>query len=776
MSSPLIGQRLRKYEIQAEIGRGGMGVVYRGFDTMLQRLVAVKVLPPTFSFDQEFVERFQREAVLAANLHHPHIVTIHDVGEQAGYHYIVMELLEGETLEHRLRHYGAMAPPQVGQLLQQLASALDYAHGRGVVHRDVKPSNIMLDPDGQVKLMDFGLVRAGEGTQLTRSGVVLGTPEYMAPEQALGETVDGRADIYALGVVLYRMLTGHVPFARSTPYAVTYAHIHEPPPPLRTLRPDLPAAVEAVVFKALAKQPAERYGRAGQLARDFEAATRSGAYPAAGLAAMAGAAARPPADQRIAPATGWEQTARTPSGRTPPPATASMRKQRSLLPVFMALVVVLLAAVIGAFVLLSRPGSDQPAPVVAQPVAVLSTDTLAAPTAPADEQPTPNPLPTQELSPTPDAIAAVALPSPTQPLTAEAIPPTSTPLTPASTAPPTPEPPTATPAPTDTPATAQPMVVAANQGLNVRGGPGTDYPVVGQLARGDRAAIIGRNADNSWWQVALADKTQGWVLASLVTTEGAADQVAVAAAPTRPPIPTPPPAPARPGLAFDFERDVAWQRGDQPYGTLQRSVEQVKAGASAGKFSYDFPAVADNYVVLMPQAAPALGNATGLVAWVYGDGSGHMLNAWVRDSGGEVRSYTFGRVSHSGWAPMTAWFDDQAGWPNGHISGKDNGRLDPPLTLTALVLDGVPDGQASRGAIYIDEVVTTQEAIAQPTPTPASPPPPTTTSSATLTKPPSAAQLAGLSGWLGIGAVLSLALAADRRRWPGAPWRRGRRR
>jgi serine/threonine-protein kinase len=778
MSTPLIGQRLSKYEIQAEIGRGGMGIVYRGYDTMLQRPVAVKVLPPTFSFDQEFVARFQREAVLAANLHHPHIVTIHDVGEQAGNHYIVMELLEGETLDHWLHRYGAMTPPQAGQLLQQLASALDYAHGRGIVHRDIKPSNIMLSPDGQVKLMDFGLVRAGEGSQLTRSGVVLGTPEYMAPEQALGESVDGCADVYALGVVLYRMLTGHVPFSRSTPYAVTYAHIHEPPPPLRTLRPDLPPAVEAVVLKALAKQPAERYGRAGQLAQDFQAAAQFGAYPAAGAGVAAAAAMRPPADQRAAPVAGGAQAKRTPPARTPPPppATASMRKQRSLLPLFMALVVALLAVVIGAFWLLNRRDGEQPAVTAGQPAVELPAETLAAP-----PTPSPSPSPVEELAPTlaPEVVVSAEQPEPTQPPTSEAVPPTSTPLPqPTATQPPTREPAT-TVAPTNTsaPTATQPVAVVGGQALNVRSGPGTDYPVVGQLSRGARAEISGRNADSSWWQVVLASGAEGWVLASLVTVEGAVDQIAVAAVPTRPPTPTPPPTPPRPGLVFDFERDVLWKRGDQPYGTLQRSAEQVKAGAAAGKLSYDFAAVPDNYVVLMPQPAPALGNATGVVAWVHGDGSGHMLNAWVRDSGGEVRSYTFGRISHSGWAPMTAWFDDQAGWPNGHISGSDNGRLDPPSTLTALVLDAVPDGQASRGAIYIDEVTVTQEAIQQATPTPASlPPPSATTSSATLTRPPSAAQLAGLSGWLSVGAVFGLALAVDRRRRPAGCWRRWRRR
>lgn len=295
-----------KYEIQAEIGRGGMGVVYRGFDVMLQRYVAVKVLPREFTYDSQFVQRFRQEAVMAAGLHQPNIVTIFDVGEQDGIHYIVMQFLEGVTLDHWLTTQGPMPLAQVNVMVRQMAEALDYAHSRGIVHRDIKPSNIMVGPTGQITLMDFGLVRAGEGTGLTRTGMIVGTPEYMAPEQALGQSVDGRTDIYSFGVVIYRLLAGQVPFARSSSMAIAYAHVHETPPLLRELRPDVPKAVEAVVFKALAKAPPDRYQQAGQLAAQFAVAV-GGKMPA-GLKTVvtpapgtAGGATKTPAPQHVSP-------------------------------------------------------------------------------------------------------------------------------------------------------------------------------------------------------------------------------------------------------------------------------------------------------------------------------------------------------------------------------------------------------------------------------------------------------------------------------------------
>ena len=275
MNPPLIGVTLAdKYEIQAEIGRGGMGIVYRGYDVMLHRAVAVKVLPLEYTYDGQFVDRFRQEAITAAGLHHSAIVTIYDVGQQGPWHYIVMQHLDGQTLEQWLLNHGSMALPVTAQVVRQVADALDYAHHAGIVHRDIKPSNIMFGPDGHVTLMDFGLVRAIEGSKLTLSGAVVGTPEYMAPEQALGNPVDGRTDIYSLGVVIFRMLTGRMPFVRPTPMAIAYAHAHDPPPPLRALRPDLPRSIEAVVLKALAKRPDERYQSGAQLAADFDLAAR----------------------------------------------------------------------------------------------------------------------------------------------------------------------------------------------------------------------------------------------------------------------------------------------------------------------------------------------------------------------------------------------------------------------------------------------------------------------------------------------------------------------
>ena len=279
MNSSLLGATLAgKYEIQTEIGRGGMGIVYRGYDVMLRRAVAVKVLPLEYTYDQQFVDRFRQEAVTAAGLHHTGIVTIYDVGQQGQWHYIVMQLLDGMTLDQWLLKAGPLPIPKIAQIVKQLGAALDYAHQAAIVHRDIKPSNIMIGPDGHATLMDFGLVHAGEGGSLTRSGVVIGTPEYMAPEQVLGEPVDGRTDLYSLGVVIYRMLTGQAPFVRSSSLATAHAQVYDPPPPLRILRSDVPKSIEAVVSKALAKRPNDRYQLGAKLSADLDLAA-SGKMP-----------------------------------------------------------------------------------------------------------------------------------------------------------------------------------------------------------------------------------------------------------------------------------------------------------------------------------------------------------------------------------------------------------------------------------------------------------------------------------------------------------------
>ena len=268
MTGDRVGRRLGKYEIQAEIGRGGMGTVYLAYDPLLDRRVAVKVLAPHLVWEEGFVERFLREARAAARLKHPNIVTIYDVGQEVNYYYIVMEYVEGQTLSQVIKKRAALPPAEVVALLRPLADALDYAHRQGLVHRDMKPANIMVatggdrTPNGrasQVTLTDFGIARAAEETRLTTTGTVVGTPEYMSPEQARGEHVDRLTDLYSLAVVAYEMLGGQTPFSGTTPQGVLYKHVFEPPPPVCRLQPGLPAGVEPVLARGLAKDPAERY-------------------------------------------------------------------------------------------------------------------------------------------------------------------------------------------------------------------------------------------------------------------------------------------------------------------------------------------------------------------------------------------------------------------------------------------------------------------------------------------------------------------------------------
>jgi len=269
----LVGQTLGQYQIVEELGRGGMAVVYKAYQRSLNRYVAIKVLPPQLAFDEQFAQRFVREAQGAAALHHPSIVTIHDINREGDINFIVMEYLQGETLEQLLQS-GPLPPPRIVHIVSQVADALEHAHRQRLIHRDVKPSNIMVDEqqNDRVTLMDFGLVRAAEGTDLTRTGTIIGTPEYMSPEQAEGAHVDQRTDIYSLGVVVFKMLTGQVPFSRSTPHAVLIAHITQDPPSITSINPSLSLAVEAVVHKAMAKDPQARYERATELARDLATA------------------------------------------------------------------------------------------------------------------------------------------------------------------------------------------------------------------------------------------------------------------------------------------------------------------------------------------------------------------------------------------------------------------------------------------------------------------------------------------------------------------------
>ena len=241
-------------------------------DIILGRPVALKVLFPELSTDHAFVERFRREAQAAASLSHPNIVPVYDWGESDDTYFIVMEYVDGEPLASIIHTQAPITPGSAAQVAADIAKALSYAHRHGVVHRDVKPGNVLITSDGQVKVTDFGIARAmgNIDDQVTQTGLVMGTATYFSPEQAQGLDVDGRSDIYALGVVLYEMLVGRPPFVGDTPVSIAYQHVQETPPRPRSLNPDIPPALEAIVLQAIAKLPAERYQTADELRANLE--------------------------------------------------------------------------------------------------------------------------------------------------------------------------------------------------------------------------------------------------------------------------------------------------------------------------------------------------------------------------------------------------------------------------------------------------------------------------------------------------------------------------
>jgi len=262
-------KQIGRYDIIDLVGRGGMGVLYRGHDKALERDVAVKMMHLDFSRDSSARERFQREARAVARLQHRNIVTIHELGEVDGNPYIVMELLSGKDLDEVLKSDAPLPLGRKLDIVAQLCDALAYAHDQGIVHRDVKPGNVRLLEDGTVKILDFGIARF-HTSSLTQSGTVMGTPSYMAPEQIMGQPVDGRADLFSAGVLLYELLAGHRPFVGDSPTAVAYQVMHSSARPLVEELPDLPDAINEIVTRALQKDPKDRYARAQEMASDLQ--------------------------------------------------------------------------------------------------------------------------------------------------------------------------------------------------------------------------------------------------------------------------------------------------------------------------------------------------------------------------------------------------------------------------------------------------------------------------------------------------------------------------
>ena len=493
-------RNIGRYQVKAELGKGGMAVVYLATDPRFGRDVAIKVLPRTFQDQSDARARFQREARVIAALEHPAIVPVYDFGEEDGQPYLVMRHMSGGSLADLLT-YGRLNMSDAARITERIAGALDEAHGRGIIHRDLKPGNILFDSHGDSFLTDFGIVKLYEGDanqQSMTGSVVLGTPAYMSPEQALGKPIDGRSDVYALGAVLYEMLTGLPPYKGPTSVSVAMKHVLEPVPNPREYRPDLAASIVDVVEHGMAKEPDARFQSAGELATALTAATRN----AAGSEPMV-----PPITVRKKPRT-TSTAAQSQAESDVPRGTTQFgddagqlqavatnegepRRERNiglLVALGIAAVALTIAGILLAMSLPRLQGGGTPQTAVRPSTTAVQASSVLVPT------------------------RVIVAPTPPQP-------PTAVPTIPA---PPTAVEATAAPAaPTETPV-AKLRVIGG--GGNVRSGPGSEYSILGQFPAGAEImpvayAVSTGNTPGKWFEVVLPapDGRHVWIHASVVT-------------------------------------------------------------------------------------------------------------------------------------------------------------------------------------------------------------------------------------------------------------------
>ncbi len=538
MSEEFIGRYLGKYRIVERVGRGGMAQVFKAYHPDLDRFVAIKLLHQFLAEDPEFKTRFKHEAQNVAKLRYPNVLQVYDFDfdEASESYYMVTEFIEGPTLKSLLLDLaseGKRLPlAETVRICRDVGRALAYAHARGMIHRDVKPANVMIDADGRIVLTDFGIAKIlGGSTGLTASGALMGTPAYMPPELGLGGVGDHRADLYSLGVMLYEMATGKLPYEANTPLSVVYMHVNDPLPPPSSVNPDIPRGLELVINRAMAKKPEERYQSAdefiddlqdlGAVAQQEEAPPKTAAVPAQPRPA-APAKPTPAAPPPVAP-TDTTRPRPTPAGKAPAEPVEEERRRPVLLYGIVALVAVAIIAA-GAALLLGGGGgglsdtdatatADRAASQTAQAVAQLTEEA-------ASETPTFTPA-TETATRTPTTAAATATSTVTVP------PPTATK--------------TATPAPTDTAtrsptATATPTVppsatatpepaVAVVQGFGerfVREGPGESYRTVGTVSGGAEVPIIARASDidsQVWYLIQPPEGAPAWIAGFAVRVE-----------------------------------------------------------------------------------------------------------------------------------------------------------------------------------------------------------------------------------------------------------------
>lgn len=448
----LVGRRISRYKIVAEIGRGGMARVYRAIDTVLGRQVALKVLAPQLASDPEFSARFRREGKIVAALQHPHIVTLFDVGETDGIQYLAMDFIDGRSMYAVIRERDALPGESVAVIIRAVASALDYAHSRGAIHRDVKPQNILIDTNGRILLTDFGISLStdDDAGRLTRTGLFMGTPEYMSPEQVSGANVDHRTDLYSLAVTAYELFSGDIPFRGNTPDLIV-AHAQKIAPLLPADKLGLPEALIGIMEKSLAKNPADRYQSGAEFSDAIDAAfaqlpsTTLANSQIAGLATPSGTS--PKVTQFIesddGAATNPTTTPTGTSGSTQP-RRRNMLEARSnipyrplarmqgiplnfILPIGIGLIVTFLLLINTTF----APGANRPTTPQASSVATVSASTTpdATPSLAATQTPV-----LVIIIPTDTAVVATSRPRATRttkpvPATDTAVPPTAVPAT-----------------------------------------------------------------------------------------------------------------------------------------------------------------------------------------------------------------------------------------------------------------------------------------------------------------------------------------------------------
>lgn len=408
-----------RYRLDQQIGEGGMALVFHGQDLLLNRQVAVKILRAQYASDEGFLKRFEREGQLAAGMSHPNIVSVYDVGSDQGLHYIVMEHIRGPNLKELIRKQGPFSVDGAVFIIAQVASALDYAHQRNLVHRDIKPQNILVDRDGNAKVVDFGIAKGLQDANLTEAGTGMGTVHYVSPEQARGEPATPASDLYSTGIVLYEMLTRELPFNADTPVGVAMQHVNAPPPKPSSLNPSIPPPVEAIVLRAIAKNPAERYPTGAAL----EAALRhwdnpplvQQSHPAPVPASSPRRPHRPP-PRRAGPTR--RAPAAAPPRRRPPPPPPQSRDEVGCATWIIGSA--LLFGVIGFLVLAFQfgPGlfGDETNEATATPEPTPTEQAADVEPTPAEEpdEPTatPEPDPTATVEPTPTEAPPTPTPEP----------------------------------------------------------------------------------------------------------------------------------------------------------------------------------------------------------------------------------------------------------------------------------------------------------------------------------------------------------------------------